>query len=146
MSTLLSDYNSPSRINSTVARTKVYSDLDLAFSINPITGDISPVTDINAVKNSIKNILLTSFHDRPFNPDYGSGAAALLFEPADTFTIMELESVIEKAINNHEPRATDVYVNVTDDSDSNAYRVTVGFRVFYDTSINEVNFFLTRLR
>jgi phage baseplate assembly protein W len=146
MSTLLSDYNVADRINSNVARTKVYSDLNLAFTINPITKDVNPVTDIDAVKNALKNLMLTNFHDRPFNPTLGSGLTALLFEPANMFTAMELKDAIEKVINKHEPRVTDVTVQVKDMSDMNAYAVTIGFRVFYSETLNELEFFLTRLR
>lgn len=146
MSTLLSDYNSSDRITSNVARTRVYSDLNLAFTINPITKDINPVTDIDAVKNSIKNLMLTNFHDRPFNPLLGSGLAALLFENADVFTEIALTDAIELVINRYEPRATDVTVQVKDQSDINAYAVTVGFRVFYSETASELEFFLTRLR
>lgn len=146
MSTILSDYNSNERINSNVAQTKLYSDLNLSFSINPITKDINPVTDIAAVKNSLKNLLLTNFHDRPFNPTLGSGLSGLLFENANIFTEMEMQSAIERVINNYEPRVTDVRVQVADMSDENSYAVTISFRVFYSDAVNELEFFLTRLR
>lgn len=146
MSTLLSDYNSNSRISSNVARTKVYSDLDPNFSINPLTRDISPLSDIDAVKNSIKNLVRTNFHDRPFQPTIGSGLTALLFEPANTFTAIEIRNAIIKVITRYETRATDVDVSVIDNSDRNAYTITVTFRVFYDDSVNEFDFYLTRLR
>ena len=146
MSILLSDYNSTGRINSNVARTRLYSDLNLSFGIHPITKDISPVTDTDAVKNAIKNLLLTNFYDRPFNPTLGSGLTALLFEPANSFTAMALEDAIKKVINNHEPRVKNVSIDVKDMSDQNAYVVTVSFEVFYDSTSNELEFFLTRLR
>ncbi len=146
MSTLLSDFNSTNRINSNVARTRLYSDLNLAMLINPITKDISPVTDIDAVKNSIKNLVLTNFHDRPFNHTAGSGLRSLLFENATIFTAMEIKNAIEKVLDIHEPRATEVRVQIVDDSERNSYSVTIGFVVFYDNTPQELNFFLTRLR
>lgn len=146
MSKILSDFNTTTRTSSNIARTQLYSDLNLGFTINPITKDINPVTDIDAVKNSLKNLVLTNFYDRPFQPTLGSGLTRLLFESANVFTIMELKNAIEKVINNHEPRVTDVKIEVVDNSDLNEYRVTVYFRVFYDDSDNSFNFFLTRLR
>lgn len=146
MSTILSDFNSTNRINSNVARTQLYSDLNLSLTINPITKDISPVTDIDAVKNSIKNLILTNFHERPFNPTMGSGLTALLFEPANVFTAMEIKNAIVKVINKHEPRVTDVIVQIADYIDENAYQITIGFKVSYDSKFNEAKFFLTRLR
>jgi phage baseplate assembly protein W len=146
MSKILSDFNITAKASSNIARTRLYSDLNLGFAINPITKDINPVTDIDAVKNSLKNLMLTNFYDRPFQPTLGSGLTRLLFESANVFTIMELKDAIEKVINNHEPRVTDVNVDVIDNSDLNEYRVTIYFRVFYDDSVNSFDFFLTRLR
>lgn len=146
MSKFLSDFNETNRPTSNVAYDRLYSDLNLSFVINPISKDISPVTDIDAVRNSIKNLVTTNFHDRPFNPTLGSGLTALLFEPAHTFTETALRDAITKVINNHEPRVTDLHVKIVDDSDRNAYRVTISFRVFYDNSTNQIEFFLTRLR
>lgn len=146
MSRLLSDYNSVDRINSNVAWSQVYSDLNLSFVINPITKDVSPLTDTDAVKGAIKNLVLTNFFDRPFNPTFGSGLTALLFEPANTFTAIEIKTAIETVINKHEPRVTDVTIQVKDNPDENRYQVIVGFRVFYSDESNETSFFLTRLR
>jgi len=146
MSKLLSDFNQTNRVNSNVAYERLYSDLNLGFTINPISKDVSPVTDIDAVKSSIRNLVSTNFYDRPFNPTLGTGLTALLFEPAHVFTATALRNAIIKVINNHEPRATDVAVQIEDDSDRNAYRVTISFRVFYDSSRNQIEFFLTRLR
>lgn len=146
MSKILSDFNQTNRVNSNVAYDVLYSDLSLSFVINPISKDVPQVTDIEAVKNSIRNLVATNFYDRPFNPTLGSNLNALLFEPAHIFTATALRNAILKVINNHEPRATDVDVNIEDDSDRNAYRVTVSFRVFYDSTTNSTEFFLTRLR
>ena len=144
MSNILSDYNETNQINSNVARTRLYSDLNLAFRINPITRDISFLTDIDAVKNSIKNLVLTNFHERPFNPTAGSGVRELLFENATVFTAMAIKNAIEKVISIHEPRATDVDIVIDDQSERNAYSVTITFKVFYDNTSQELNFFLTR--
>jgi phage baseplate assembly protein W len=146
MSKFLSDFNDSNRISSNVARTRVYSDLSLSFVINPISKDISPLTDIEAVKNSVKNLVLTNFYDRPFDPTLGSGVAKLLFEPANIFTADAIRNAILKVINNNEPRVTDVGVFIVDDSDRHAYRITVSFRVTYDNSTSDVEFFLLRLR
>lgn len=146
MSSILSDFNSTNRISSNVAQTRLYSDLNLSFNINPITKDVSPVTDIDAVKNSLKNLMLTNFHERPFNPTLGSGITGLLFEPANVFTMIALKDAILDVINTYEPRVTDIDVDITDNTDANAYKVTILFRVSYDSSVNEFDFFLTRLR
>ena len=59
---------------------RVYKDLNLNFTRNPVTGDVATVTDVNAVKRSIRNLLLTNHYERPFHPEIGSDIPALLFE------------------------------------------------------------------
>lgn len=147
MSKILSDYNKGGEIPSTVARTTLYSDLSLTFEINPITNDVSPLTDIDAIKNSVKNLVLTNFHERPFNPKLGSGLRALLFEPANMFTSMEIKNAIEKVINNYEPRVSNIDVQVFDNSDENTYEISISFSASLLTSQRvALSFFLQRLR
>ena len=145
MSNILSDYNSSNITSSNVAKKYIYSDLDLSFIVHPVLKDIRPITDIDAVKNSIKNIVLTSFYDHPFHPEIGSGVRALLFEPASIFTALSLKDEIQRCIGQFEPRVNNVTVQIYDDSDRNAYRITIGFVVLYDQE-EEVQFYLTRLR
>ena len=59
---------------------RVYKDLNLNFSINPVTSDVTTVTDVNAVKRSVRNLLLTNHYDRQFHPEIGSNLKELLFE------------------------------------------------------------------
>ena len=59
---------------------RVYKDLNLNFTANPITGDVATVTDVNAVKRSVRNLLLTNHYDKPFHPEIGSNVTSLLFE------------------------------------------------------------------
>jgi phage baseplate assembly protein W len=143
MSFNASDFNT--RKTSNVARGKVYSDLDLSFKPHPTTNDIKPVLDIAAVRNSISNLVQTSFKERPFHPEIGAGVRALLFEPADLFTGLALKDEIERVIDQFEPRVKNVTVRVRDDSARNAYIITIGFVVFYDKT-EEFQFYLNRLR
>lgn len=146
MSAILSDYNKNGESASVVAQPKLFADLNLSLIVNPISKDLDPVTDIDAVKNSIKNLVLTNFHDRPFNPTMGTGLFALLFENATRFTAIEIKNAIKKVISLHEKRATDVEVTVKDMSDDNRYLITISYRVFYNNNNTTFDFFLTRLR
>ena len=71
------------------SRSVLYSDFDLAFIKHPNTKDVTILKDLDSVKQSIKNLILTSRGERPFNPNLGSGIRALLFEPADFFTSID---------------------------------------------------------
>lgn len=131
---------------SIVARDNTYSDLDLVFKPNPSTGDINPVKDIEAIKRSIKNLVLTNFHERPFQPEIGSGVRALLFEPVDTITAHELEQAIIRVISNFEPRVTILDVKVVDNSDFNEYDITIEFRIITTSQVGTTTIALERLR
>ena len=86
---------------------RIYSDFDLSFAANPVTGDISKKTDANAVKQSIKTLVLTRFTERPFQPRLGSPIYGLLFENIDVVSAnrlqLELEILIEKYEDEHYP-------------------------------------------
>jgi phage baseplate assembly protein W len=145
MSNVLSDYNSSTITSGNVAKKNIYSDLDLSFIVHPILKDIRPVFDLDAVKNSVKNIVLTSFYDRPFHPEVGCGVRALLFEPASIFTALSIKDEILRCLGLYEPRINNVTVQITDNSDNNSYIITIGFVVLYDQQ-EEVQFYLNRLR
>ena len=85
--------------------TRVYKDLNLNFMANVVTGDVATITDVNAVKRSIRNLLLTNHYDKPFHPEIGSNIPALLFENHGPITANQLQRAIEEMIGNFEPRA-----------------------------------------
>lgn len=138
-----SDYNESKSI--VVSRNSIYSDLDLAFGIHPVYKDVLPINDIDAVKNSIKNLVLTNYYERPFQPDLGGNISALLFENGNAFTAYEIQERIADLIEKYETRVEDVTVNVVDDIDVNAYHVTIRFTVINRTDA-ELVFYLTRIR
>jgi phage baseplate assembly protein W len=140
---LLSDYNlSPA---SNVARQNTYADLDNLFSVHPIYNDVLPILDIDAVKQNLKNLILTNTYDRPFQPEIGSNIRNLLFENSSLLVELELQDKIQTIIKKYEPRIVDSKVTVTDESDNNAYRVSIVFGVTYDTT-SEITIYLTRTR
>lgn len=143
MSRNLSDYNE-SR-TSVVSRKNLYSDIDNAFTPHPIYNDILPINDIDSVKQSLKNLLLTNQYDRCFQPDVYSDISSLLFEQVDIFSQIELKEKIENIIDVYEPRISNYEVEVSDDSQNNAYRVSVKFETSYDSS-SEIVIYLTRIR
>lgn len=115
--------------NESLKISRLYKDLDLDFTVNPLTGDVSKKLDVNAVKQSIKILLLTNFYERPFAPQKGANMRGLLFEPMST----TLANVIQKTLNNliqsYEPRARIESIKVTPNYDINSYEVTLNFFV-----------------
>tara|TARA_R110002153_G_scaffold39149_2_gene112931 strand:+ start:236 stop:670 length:435 start_codon:yes stop_codon:yes gene_type:complete len=144
MSIATSDYSK--QRSSNVAATALYSDLDLSLNLHPVKMDIFPVTDVRAVRNAVKNLVLTNFGERPFQPKLGSNVTALLFENADQFTAIMMKKEIYRLLEDHEPRINATRVEILDDSDSNAYRVSIEFNVIKINAQAEVEFALQRLR
>lgn len=124
----------------------IYADLDLTFSRIPGKNDVALSYDEQAVIRSVRNLLLTNFYERPFQPNLGSNLDKLLFEPVNKLTSSLLKSDIENTITNYEPRVTLDYVLVNPNVDQNAYTVTIQFYVGNNTSPTAVNLLLQRSR
>ena len=142
----LSDYNVSGQISAIVSRRKQYADLDLSLIPHPNKKDIIPLTDVDAVRNAVKNLVLTSPYERPFQPELGSKIKSLLFELADANTEFLLTTYIKDVIKNYEPRVNEVYVNVEDDADNNAYYITVSFNVISVNTTTDIKLYLERIR
>lgn len=109
--------------------TRIFSDLDLNFTVHPVTKDVTRRFDENAIKTSLKNLILTSNYERPFHSEIGSPIKRLLFEPASPM----LESLITKSIidvvNNFEPRVILIDVTSQVSEDSNSVNVSIEFKI-----------------
>ena len=106
----------------------VHSDLKMSFTKHPITGRLSNLTNIEAVKQSVKNIVLCNHFERPYMPNYGGNVLTQLFENADSFTDYQIAKDVTLAIENYEPRAIVDDVIVRTD-DLNELRVKIIFRM-----------------
>ena len=109
--------------------TRVYKDLNLNFSSNPITSDVTTVSDVIAIKRSIRNLLLTNHYDRPFHPEIGSNIQHLLFENMNPVTGNQIARTIEEMIGNFEPRVRIESVETFPLMDQNKYDVRIYFYV-----------------
>ena len=123
-----------------------FKDLDLNFTIHPVRKDINRVIGPMAVVNSIKNLILTNYYERPFQPDIGSNVRRLLFENLDNITATTLKNEIERTIANYEPRATVKAINVKADFDNNGFKVYLEFFIVNQTNPIVINFLLERIR
>lgn len=124
----------------------IYSDLGMPLLIHPGTNDISPITDLNAIRQSVKNLVLTNFGERPFHPEIGTGITGLLFENADFFTANSIKGETLRVLRRFEPRVEDVTVQVFDDPDRNAFRIDVGYKIVDTPVSDDTSFYLERVR
>ena len=124
-----------------------YTDLDLFFAKKATSKDISKVTDIQAVKRSVRNLILTNHYEKPFHPEIGSGVRGILFELMTPITAHVLTQQIELVIENFEPRAKLISVRAQPNLDRNEYECTIEFYVANaPTELVDLTVFLERLR
>lgn len=131
---------------SVVSRQRPYADLDLKFRVNPSSRDVRPVKDLSAIKNSVRNLILTNRLERPFQPEIGCNLTKLLFEPADPITISLIKEDIINTIENYEPRVSLSNIQIEDYADRNAYFVSIEFRVVSLDSEAQIEFYLERVK
>ena len=124
-----------------------FKDLDLFFSKNQGNGDVNKITGVEAVKRSIRNLVLLNFYEKPFNPQIGSDVRYLLFENMSPLTSVVLAEAIEDVIEDFEPRARLVCVRAFPNLDRNEYEVTIEFFVVNTpTELVDMTVFLEVLR
>ena len=139
----MADLVSQSKI---VSNKSKYSDLDLFLNPHPITKDITVKSDTDAIKRSVKNIVLTNYYERPFKPSLGGGVRNLLFELNTSRRVRRFNKQLKKVIEDFEPRVSDVSVIVDDASDRNALNINIGYVVKGDASGRRVEFNVSRVR
>ena len=139
-------YTDAQATNNSTRSNKTYSDLNLNFTKNPATNDVARLTDVEAVKRSVRNLVLTNQFERPFHPEIGSSVRALLFENVTPLNAILLEDRIREVIINFEDRAEITSVRVIDDADRNGYRVIINFQVLNSVENVTITEFLQRLR
>ena len=115
--------------NTSDRNVRQYSDLDLFFGKKTSDNDISKVTDVEAVKRSIRNLVQLNVYDKPFHPEVSGGVREMLFENMTPLVSTIIARQIEDVIENFEPRARLIGVRAQPDLDRNAYEVSVEFYV-----------------
>ena len=124
-----------------------YSDLDLFFGKKSSDSDIQNITDIKAVKRSVRNLVLLNHYEKPFHPEIASGVRDMLFELMTPVTAQILARKVEDVINNYEPRARLVGVTAIPNLDRNMYEVSIEFYVVNQpTELVDLSIMLERLR
>ena len=139
----MAQFNSKNQ-SSRVSR-RWFSDIDINMTLHPQNGDLTLKYDINAVKRSIKNLLLTNPYDRPFRPGLGIDLSSMLFELSTSVTDrVVLEADIITMINNYETRARvrEVITHIH----GNSLDVTLYLTIANDPRPQELNILLQRVR
>ena len=132
--------------NKSKRATRIYKDLDLDFGRNTVTNDVNSLTDVEAVKRSVRNLINTNHFERPFHPEIGSDVRAMLFEPMTPLTALNLQRKVAEVLQNFEPRINLQQVLATPDIDRNSYNLKIMFYVVGVAGDVTVETILERLR
>ena len=125
---------------------KTFRDIDLSFTPHPITGDLMAKYDEAAIKNSVKNLILTHHYERPFHSEIGSSVGNLLFELPDPSLAAIIKQEIIDVIRNFEPRVNVREIGVNFSPDTHYVEVTVQFVIINTTTPIVLDFTLKRTR
>lgn len=125
---------------------KIYADLFTNFDKHPILDDVAVKTNEAAIKQSIRNLILTNKGERLYQPDIGGDVKRLLFENMTPQTILLIKQVIEKSIEIYEPRANLIDVIVSPREDQNAVSISISFNVINRQEPISLNVVLDRVR
>ena len=108
---------------------KSFRDFSLTFEKNAVTNDILALKNEAAIKESVKNIVLYNFYEKPFNPFFGGNIIGLLFENSTPSMELEIKNRIEQSIETQEPRVTAVTVDVDFEEDQNDLQVEITYLI-----------------
>ena len=130
----------------TVSVDREYSDIDCTFTPKPTTGDIYKKTDAAAVRQAVKNLLMTDRGSVPFRPYYGGDLEGMLFALSTEVDVEDIEDAIKVAIKNNEPRAEVRKVTATFNEDYNSLGVTLVFGVVNTPKVITMELTIARSR
>ena len=135
-----------STTNKSKRSNRIYSDLNLSFTKNPATKDVARLFDVQAIKRSVKNIILTNKFERPFDSDFGCNLRGFLFENITEPLLVIIKDRVAMAIEKYEPRVSVEDVVVREDVDKNGLSIMVSFLINGTEAPVSVSTFLQRVR
>ena len=131
-------------------RDALYSDLDIALTRNPLTGDCAVVTNEAAVRRCILRVVKMRRFDVPFEPDKSAFIDEFLFDPVNVATAAAIHDRLSFALRKMEPRAA-YTIDVTAAANTSAgelqgYTITVHFKIKSLMVEGDITHFLERVR
>ena len=108
---------------------RAFKDINLSFKRHPVTNDVVTITDEDAIKRSVKNIIFTILGEKPFEPNFGSVINQSLFELATPLDHVRISDEIKSTLLNYEPRISNIKVNVANYPDSHELNATIQYDI-----------------
>lgn len=106
-----------------------YSDFTNNLDVHPDTKEIFRFTNVNSVKKSLRNLILTDKYERLFRPDIGCGIRGMLFENMGEDSLIAIKDTIKEVIQKYEPRVSILEIQAIGVPDNNAVTVNIAFNV-----------------
>lgn len=141
MVTTRAQWQTPAKI-----KKDLYSDFTTDFTVHPVTKQLIKLTDEQAVRRSIRNIILTMPTERLFNPTFGGSIYRMLFEPISEQTSEAIRDSILTTVNNFEPRAKIITVDIVPDYSNDLYQVNIVYLIVNMKEPSSITINLNRVR
>ena len=140
-------YDDAQSVNNSPRDNFIYKDISLYFTRNPVTSDVTTVTDIQDIKRAVRHIVLLNPGEKPFHPEIGTGVRAALFQNFTAPIKALLSSRIQEQLRKYEPRIEVTNVSFNDNLDNNELTCKIEFNIINaPQQTEEVDIFLQRLR
>lgn len=130
----------------TTVQQEYFSDFLSTFDKSPLSNDLARLTDAAAIRQSVRNLVLTNLGERLFEPNVGSTVYKSLFDNFSQFTAQDIKNSILNTINYNEKRAYSVQINVIDNSDGNSLTVNIVFLIFNNPTPISLDLVIQRVR
>ena len=108
---------------------RAFKDINLSFKRHPVTNDVLTVSNEDAIKRSVKNIIFTILGEKPFEPEFGSVINQSLFDLSTNLNEIRISDEIQQSLLNYEPRIDNVVVTASIYPDSNELNCTVQYDI-----------------
>ena len=149
--TINTGFDDAQSVNQSSKTTFVYRDISLYFTPNPVSGDVTQITDVQDIKRSVRNLVLTNRWDRPFHPEIASRVREALFDMFTPVTINIIRNAIEDVLRIYEPRVDVTDVVVEDPEFNYQDQNTLPIKIFFTLknapeTLENVNVVLERIR
>lgn len=142
----LSDYNENGSASVKLSEGSLFADLNMSLAVHPNKKDIIPLTDLAAIKQSVRNLVLTNKGEKVFRSDIGCNITDLLFDNYNNVMALRMKSAIKRTLNKFEPRIENITVQITPTPDYNAVAATIGFKLNNQNREFDLEFALNRTR
>ena len=108
---------------------RAFKDINLSFKRHPVTNDVLTVSDEDAIKRSVKNIIFTILGEKPFEPNFGSVISQSLFDLNTNLNEIRISDEIQQSLLNYEPRIDNIVVTASIYPDSNELNCVVQYEI-----------------